>query len=60
MLSSDNLPTHIPKRPVIIVCKTDPSDRGEEHWICIYIDRNRHGEFFDSAENQEDTFVGLK
>ena len=48
VFSSDTLPTRINKRPAIIVCNTDPSDRGGEHWICIYVDRNRHGEFFDS------------
>ena len=48
VFSCDTLPTSIKKRPAIIVCNTDPSDRGGEHWICIYIDRNRHGEFFDS------------
>ena len=32
----------------VTVCKTGPSDRSGEHWICIYISRNRHGEFFDS------------
>ena len=48
VFSSDTLPTRINKRPAIIVCNTDPSDRGGEHWVCIYIDRNRHGEFFDS------------
>ena len=46
--SSDTLPTRIKKRPAIIVCNTDSSDRGGEHWICIYIDKNGHGEFFDS------------
>ena len=48
VFSSDTLPTSIKKRPAIIVCNTDPSDRGGEHWICIYIDKNRRGEFFDS------------
>ena len=48
VFSSDTLPTSIKKRPAIIVCNTDPSDRGGEHWICIYVDRNRCGEFFDS------------
>ena len=47
VFSSDTLPTSIKKRPAIIVCNTDPSDRGGEHWICIYIDKNRRGEFFD-------------
>ena len=48
VFSSDTLPTSIKKRPAIIVCNTDPSDRSGEHWICIYIDRNRCGEFFDN------------
>ena len=48
VFSSDNLPTSIKKRPAIIICNTDPPDRGGEYWICIYIDQNRHGDFFDS------------
>ena len=48
VFSSDTLPTRIPNRPAIIVCNTDPSDRSGEHWVCIYIDRNRQGDFFDS------------
>ena len=48
VFSCDTLPRHVPKRPAIIVCNTDPSDRSGEHWICIYISGNRHGEFFDS------------
>ena len=42
------LPTSIEKRPAIIVCNADPSDRGGEHRICIYIDRNRRGEIFNT------------
>jgi hypothetical protein len=48
VFSSDTLPSVIRKRPALLVCNTDPSDRSGEHWICIYIDENRHGEFFDS------------
>ena len=48
VFSSDTLPTSINKRPAIIICNTDPSDKIGEHWLCIYIDKNRHGEFFDS------------
>ena len=39
VFSSDTLPTNIKKRPAIIVANTDPSDRGGEHWICIYVDK---------------------
>ena len=31
-----------------MVSNTDPSDRAGEHWICIYVDENRNGKFFDS------------
>ena len=48
VFSSDTLPTSMKKRPAIIVCNTDLSDRSGEHWICIYIDINRCREFFDS------------
>jgi hypothetical protein len=48
VFSSDNLPTRIKKLPMLLICNTDPSDRGGEHWLAIYIDSNRCGEFFDS------------
>jgi len=43
----DRLPQKLPtRRPLLLVCNTDPHDRPGEHWISLYID-NR-GEYFDS------------
>lgn len=45
----DRLPLRLPpKRPLLIVCNTDPHDRPGKHWIVLYVDRNSRGEFFDS------------
>ena len=48
LFSSDTLPTNIKKRPTIIVCNTDPSDRAGEHWICLYAIETDMDSFFDS------------
>jgi hypothetical protein len=32
----------------LYVCNTDPSTKGGEHWVVIYVDDNRRAEFFDS------------
>ena len=34
--------------PALIVCNTDTSSRPGEHWIVLYVDENRRGEYFDS------------
>ena len=34
--------------PAFIVCNTDTSSRPGEHWIVLYVDENRRGEYFDS------------
>ena len=34
--------------PALIVCNTDTSCKRGEHWIDLYIDKNRRGEYFDS------------
>jgi len=40
---------HLPKKPRLLVCNTDPSDMSGEHWIAIYVDVDGHyGEYFDS------------
>ena len=33
--------------PTLIVCNTDTSGRSGEHWIVLYVDENRRGEYFD-------------
>ena len=30
------------------VCNTDTSSRHEEHWILLYVDKNRRGGYLDS------------
>jgi len=43
----DRLPRLLPaRRPLLLVCNTDPHDRPGEHWIVLYIDI--YGEYFDS------------
>ena len=34
--------------PTLIVCNTDTSSRPGEHWIVLYVDEKRRGEYFDS------------
>jgi hypothetical protein len=44
VFSSDTLPDS----PRLLVCNTDPSTQAGQHWIAIYVDKNGHGEYFDS------------
>ena len=44
VFSSDTLPMS----PHLLVCNTDPAQKPGEHWIAIYVDKNGHGEYFDS------------
>lgn len=52
----DRLPRLLPaRRPLLLVCNTDPHDRPGEHWVVLYIDAQ--GEYFDSfAEKPRPTF----
>lgn len=34
--------------PSGLICNTDPASRPGEHWICLFIDHNGVGEYFDS------------
>jgi len=44
----DRLPQRLPpRRPLLLVCNTEPHDKPGEHWIVMYIDA-RQGEYFDS------------
>lgn len=45
--AKDQLPVSAPSSS-LYVCNTDPSTRRGEHWVVIYIDSERRGEFFDS------------
>ena len=35
-------------QPAPIFCNTDTSNKRGEHWIVLYITKNRRGEYFDS------------
>ena len=49
--ASDELPLHASSTSSLYVCNTDPSTESGEHWIAIYVDVKKRGEFFDSAGN---------
>ena len=45
----DRLPKSLPpRRPLFMVCNTDPHHKPGRHWIVIYLGRDSLGEFFDS------------
>jgi hypothetical protein len=46
VFSSDRLPPE----PRLLICNTDPHHRPGEHWICISVDVQGHGEYFDSFD----------
>lgn len=47
VFACDRLPRDI-SYPSAFICNTHPSNREGEHWVCIYIDANGSGEYFDS------------
>jgi hypothetical protein len=45
----DRLPPDLPqRRPLMMICNTDPHDKKGEHWVAIYFGVNGGGEYFDS------------
>ncbi len=53
VFSSDRLPKTLPpRRPLMMVCNTDPHNRPGEHWVVLYIGKNGVGEYFDSLKQQ--------
>ena len=38
----------LPDQARLLVCNTDPSYKPGRHWIAIFIDSHRRGEYFDS------------
>ena len=44
---SDKIP-NLWSLPALIVCNTDTSSKRGEHWLVLYVDNNRRGEYFDS------------
>ena len=45
--SRNELPIMAPTTS-LYVCNTDPNHKLGEHWVTIYIENNRRGEYFDS------------
>ena len=57
VLACDQLPkNHVCKFPAMLVVNTHPSNMPGEHWLAIYISKNKHGYFFDSFGNPPDNF----
>ena len=49
VFASDRLPSTLPaKRPLILVCNTDPHDKPGKHWVVLYLGREGKAEYFDS------------
>ena len=47
VFACDRLPARLPpRRPLMLICNTDPHNKPGEHWIAIYVDSR--GEYFDS------------
>ena len=46
--ASDKLPVRVQNVPCALIANTDSSDKEGSHWIGIYIDENRRGDYFDS------------
>ena len=44
---TDKIPT-MRSLSALIVCKTDTSTKSEEHWLVLYINKNKNGKYFDS------------
>jgi hypothetical protein len=38
----------LPETPRLLVCNTDPSYKPGQHWVALYVDSRRRGEYFDS------------
>lgn len=49
----------INKRPQLIICNTDPSDKEGTHWILFFFHNEGMAEFYDSLGN-DITFYGPK
>jgi len=49
VFARDRLPARLPpKRPLMLICNTDPHDKPGEHWIAMFLGENAKGEYFDS------------
>ena len=47
VVAKDCLPEIINTYPIAIVCNTHDADQSGEHWIAMYVDSKRHGDYFD-------------
>lgn len=49
VFARDELPNKLPpKRPLLVICNTDPKSKPGRHWIAMYFGKNCYGEYFDS------------
>ena len=49
IFAADKLPRRLPvRRPLLMVCNTDPHNKPGEHWIAMYLNKDGTGEYFDS------------
>lgn len=44
----DDLPEFVPHHPFLIIVNTHTHNLNGEHWLCVFIDKDREGELFDS------------
>ena len=52
VVAKDCLPEIINTYPIAIVCNTHDADQPGEHWIAMYLDTKRHGDYFDPYGRQ--------
>lgn len=48
VFAADTLPRTLHKRPALIICNTDPIALPGQHWVACYVDKDGHGEYWDS------------
>ena len=48
VVAKDCMPHIVDTYPTAIVCNTHDADRPGEHWIAMYVDAERRGDYFDS------------
>ena len=46
--SIDDLPKSIPTRPFLMIVNTHTKNLPGEHWLAVFIDKDKNGEIFDS------------
>lgn len=46
----DTLPVQV-KHPAALIINLSPSNSGGSHWVCVYINEKRIGDYFDSLGN---------